>query len=173
MIILRILLRYEYVNKRSKSRKENLYRDAWRWVNHSNCIHSLIKVAFTKIDFSIFSLLLIDCIIKKKTQMHIRSSRDHSSIYFATFHSFNFSSLYRFYFAFCSFCTHLFHSIDFSHSSNFSQHFQIVSSLSHRFQCLLFSSSREGSYQLANSTIRTEYEFSSFGIFLSCFVESL
>ena len=142
-------------------------------MNHSSCIHFLIKVAFTKIDFSIFSLLLTDCIIKKKTQMHIRSSRDHSFIYFATFHSFNFSSFYRFYFAFCSFCTHFSHSIDFSHSSDFSQHFQIVSSLSHRFQCLFFSSSREDSYQLVNFTIRTEYESSSFEIFLSCFVESL
>ena len=142
-------------------------------MNHSNCIHFLIKVAFTKIDFSIFSLLFTDCIIKKEIQMHIRSSRDHSSIYFATFHSFNFSSFYRFYFAFCSFCIHLFHSIDFSHFSNLSQHLQIVSSLFHRFQCLLSSSSRENSYQLVNSTIRTEYESSSFEIFLSCFVESL
>ena len=142
-------------------------------MNHSNCIHFLIKIAFTKIDFSIFSLLLTDCIIKKETQMHIRNSRDHSSIYFATFHSFNFSSLYRFYFAFCSSCTHLSHSIDLSHFSDLSQHFQIVSSLSHRFQCLLFSSSREDSYQLVNFTIRIEYESNSFEIFLSCFVESL
>ena len=138
-----------------------------------SCIHSSIKVAFTKIDFSISSLLLTDCIIKEETQMHIRNSRDHSSIYFATFHSFNFSFFYRFYFAFCSFCIHLSHSIDFSHFSDFSQHLQIVSSLSHRFQCLLFSSSREDSYQLVNSTIRTGYESSPFGIFLSCFVESL
>ena len=42
-----------------------------------------------------------------------------------------------------------------------------------RFECLLFSSSREGPYQLANSTIRSGYGFSSFGIFMSCFVESL
>ena len=142
-------------------------------MNHSNCIHFLIKIAFIKIDFSIFSLLFIDCIIKKKTQMHIRSSRDHLSIYFATFHSFNFSFLYRFYFAFCFFCIHFSHSIDLSHFSNFSQHFQIVSLLFYRFQCLLFNSFRENSYQLINSTIRTEYEFSSFEIFLNCFVESL
>ena len=62
MIILRTLLRYEYVNKKSKSksRKENLYKNAWRWIIqtafilwsklHSffdqNCIHFLIKIAF-------------------------------------------------------------------------------------------------------------------------------
>ena len=98
---------------------------------------------------------------------------DHSFNYFVTFFTFNVSFFYRFYFAFCFFCIHFFHSIDFSHFSDFSQHVQIVSSLFHRIQCLLFSLFRENSYQLVNFTIRTEYESSSFEIFLSCFVESL
>ena len=42
-----------------------------------------------------------------------------------------------------------------------------------RFECLFFSSFRENSYQLVNFTIRSEYEFSSFEIFMNCFVEFL
>ena len=94
-------------------------------------------------------------------------------IFFATFHLFKFSFFYRFYVAFCFFCIHFFHSIDFSHFLDFSQHFQIVSSLFYRFQCLFFNSFRENLYQLINITIRFEYEFNSFKIFMNCFVEFL
>ena len=89
----------------------------------------------------------------------------HSFFYCHNFHFFHFANFFH--------CIHLFYSFDFLHFSIFSQHFQIVWSFFNRFQCLFFSSLCENSYQLVNSTIRTEYEFNSFEIFLSCFVEFL